>query len=261
MAIDAAKAVYNNYTTTPYILVLSGALSELNGYAIVGEDTTTGGLGHMNVVDAVNRWGLRAKAVLYVGACATYGGVNAIGGNEFHNVPQASLPTHNGAGSFIGTRNTNYNGPKSVYIPGCPAHPDWIVLSMVHIIERWAQTAPANFLPPRDLYRRPTSVTIGTTTIPLFQNTVHSQCPRKSQHDVGNFADSVGDPVKCLRAVGCRGTETYADCPTRGWNSTGTGGNGKWCTAPGINHLCIGCSQPMFPAVPLNRQITNITFP
>jgi len=262
MAIDAANAVYNNYATTPYILVLTGALSELNGYAIVGEDTSTGGLGVMNVVDAFSRWELRAKAVLFVGACATYGGVNTIGGNEFNNVAQAALPNHSGAAGspFLGTRNNNYRNNKSLFIPGCPAHPDWIVLSMLHIIQRFTLAAP-NFLPPRDIYGRPTTVTIGTTTIPLFQNTVHSQCPRKTQHDVGNFADSVGDPVKCLRAVGCRGTETYADCPTRGWNSTGTGGNGKWCTANGINHLCIGCSQPMFPAVPLNRQITNITFP
>jgi hydrogenase small subunit len=260
MAIDAANAVYNNYATTPYILVVTGSLAELNGYAIVGEDTSAGGLGVMNVVDAVNRWQQRAKAVIYVGACACYGGVNAIGGNEFHNVPQASLPSHVGGGTYPGTRNTNYRNNKSLMIPGCPAHPDWIVLSMLHIIQRITLAAPA-FLPPRDIYGRPTTVTIGTTTIPLFQNTVHSQCPRKSQHDVGNFADSVGDPVKCLRAVGCRGTETYADCPTRGWNSTGTGGSGKWCTAPGINHLCIGCSQPMFPAVPFNRQITNITFP
>ncbi len=271
MAIDAAKAVYNNaprfntsdpapYGTTPFILVLTGSLAQLNGYAIVGEDTTTGGFGVMNVVDAFNRWEYRAKAVIYVGACAAYGGVNAIGGNQSQNVPQAATPGHLGS-PLVGTRNKNFRGARSVFIPGCPAHPDWIVLTMLHIIQRWAQTAPANYMPPRDIFGRPTSVTIGTTTVPLFQNTVHSQCPRKSQHDVGNFADDVGDPVKCLRAVGCRGTETYADCPTRGWNSTGTGGNGKWCTAPGINHLCIGCSQPMFPAVPFNRQITNITFP
>ena len=145
---------------------------------------------------------------------------------------------------------------------------------MVHIIQRWAQTAPANFMPSRDFFRRPNYVQLSGNSGPktyLFQNktgpsidtadpsalgTVHEQCPRKTQHDLGNFAASVGDPVKCMRAVGCRGTETYADCPTRGWNSSG-----KFCTAPGINHLCIGCSQPMFPAVPFNRQITNITFP
>ena len=60
----------------------------------------------MNVVDAFNRWEQRAKAVLFVGACATYGGVNAIGGNEFHNVPQAALPNHTGGCHLI--RYTEY---------------------------------------------------------------------------------------------------------------------------------------------------------
>ncbi|MEI6125326.1 MAG: twin-arginine translocation signal domain-containing protein [Pseudomonadota bacterium] len=261
MAISAAKAVYDNYATTPYILVLSGSLSNLNGYAVVGEDNSTGGLGVMNVVEAFNRWQSRAKAVILVGSCACYGGMHSIGGNQFNNVPEAFVQFHNGSTLYPATRSTSYPPNKSVYIPGCPAHPDWVVLTMVHIIQRWSQTNFANYMPPRDTYKRPISVTIGAQTIPLFQDTVHSQCPRKPEHDLGHFAESVGDPVKCLRAVGCRGTETYADCPTRGWNSTGTNGTGKFCTAPGINHICIGCSQPMFPAVPFNRQITNITFP
>ena len=200
----------------------------------------------MNVIDAFNRWQQRAAWRIFVGACACYGGVNMLGGNVTQNQTEASPPNHNGSASFPTTRNTYWNGSKSLFIPGCPAHPDWIILSIVHILTYSA-------LPPVDTYRRPKSI-LGSPA--LFNATVHSQCPRKPEHDLGHFAASVGDPVKCLRAVGCRGTETYADCPTRGWNSSG-----KYCTAPGINHLCIGCSQPMFPAVPFNRQINNITFP
>jgi hydrogenase small subunit len=291
MAITAAKNVYNNYLAKPYILVLSGALSELNGYAIVGEDTSIGGLGVMNVIDAFNLWQSRARATLFVGACACYGGVNMIGGNQLHNVPEASPPTHNGPPSYPTTRNTTFNNNRSLFIPGCPAHPDWIVLSMVHIIQRLAYPVLTS-MPSRDSYRRPNylqlSATSGEIGYPnsgpktyLFQNktdpsiladpaalgTVHEQCSRRAQHDLGNFAAYVGDvnvattilggdpELKCMRKVGCRGIETYADCPTRGWNSTGTARNGKWCTAKGINHICIGCSQPMFPAVPFNREI------
>ncbi len=28
----------------------------------------------------------------------------------------------------------NYDYTKSVFIPGCPAHPDWIVLTIVHLL-------------------------------------------------------------------------------------------------------------------------------
>ena len=267
MAIGAAKAVYDNYLSRPFILVLTGALSELNGYAVVGDDTTTGGLGVMNVVDAFNRWEARATYVIYAGACACYGGVNAIGGNQSFNQEQASAPNHSGGTGFPTTRNTNFNLAKSVMVPACPVHPDWLVLTIVHILANGA-LPPKKGTSPYNTYARPRWVKPSGPTGPtvyLFESkqvtpaalgTVYEQCPRKPQHDVGNFAASVGDPVKCMRAVGCRGTETFADCPTRGWNSSG-----KFCTAPGINHLCIGCSQPMFPAVPFNRKITGITFP
>jgi hydrogenase small subunit len=133
-------------------------------------------------------------------------------------------------------------------------HPDWLILTIVHLLTKGA-------LPPRDVYRRPTTVTIGTTIIPLFRDTIHSQCPRKPKHDAGLFATTVGDPDNCLESVGCRGKETYADCPSRGWNSTGANKTGKWCNAQGINNICIGCSQPIFPAVPFNRKVTDITYP
>ncbi len=238
-AIDAAEAVYANYLDTPYVLVLTGAISNLDGYCIVGEDATHGN-GVMQLIEAFNKWEERAAYVLYVGACACYGGVNSMGGNSVSNETQTIIPTHNNPPNF--GRNTNYDYSKSLYIPGCPSHPDWIVLSIVDILTNAA-------LPTRDSFGRPLSL-LGT---PIFANTVHSQCPRKPEHDAGNFADHVGDPVKCLRKVGCRGKDTFADCPTRGWN-----GVGGYCNKPGINHLCIGCTQAFFSDVPFNREIDNI---
>jgi len=254
LAIDQANAVYNGAPATPttlppsYILILTGAMSNLNGYCILGQDNTQ----QLEMIDYFSKLGARAKWVIFAGSCACFGGVNMIGGNQIQNVPEATLPNHTGGPAFGGyavTRNQGYRPARSVFIPGCPVHPDWLILTIVHILTN-------NALPPRDGYGRPISI-LGSPT--LFNATIHSQCPRKPQHDAGQFAVSVGDPVNCLVKVGCRGKDTYADCPSRGWNSTGTGGNGKWCNAPGINHLCIGCSQPMFPAVPFNRQIDNIT--
>jgi hydrogenase small subunit len=253
LAIDQANNVLANYTTKPYILILTGAISNLNGYCIVGQD----GSAQLELVEYFSKLEQRANWVILAGSCAAYGGVNMIGGNQNNNDPEAILPNHTGGTAFGGyavTRNQLYRPARSIYIPGCPVHPDWLILTIVHLLTK-------GVAPPLDSYRRPTSVTIGTTVIPLFQNTVHSQCPRLAKHDAGQFAVSVGDPVNCLESVGCRGKETFADCPTRGWNSTGTNKTGKWCNAPGINHLCIGCTQPMFPAVPMNRQINNITFP
>lgn len=263
LAIDEAEKVYQGTPPydQPYVLVVTGAISNLDGYCIVGQDTDSGNAipdGLMQMVDAVSRWQAGAAYVLYVGSCACYGGVNAIGGNKFHddvyhpdgeNIPFATPPTHDineAHGDYVQIENYDYS--KSVYIPGCPAHPDWIVLTIVHLL--------TSGLPDRDRFGRPLTL-MGQN---IFAETVHQNCPRKNQHDLGNFADHVGDNNKCLIKVGCRGKETYCPCPVQGWNNADTYNSGKltYCNAPRVNHLCIGCTQPFFPDVPFNRGIKNI---
>ena len=202
-----------------------------------------------------------------------------IGGNQNNNDVEAISANHNNALTQLTPyANYRYQGAKSIFIPGCPVHPDWLILTIVHILTNGSLPLKDGYLRPRYLQLSPIGgvPNTGPKTY-LFQNktgpasgpsnpldplalgTIHEQCPRKAKHDAGQFAASVGDDTNCLESVGCRGKETYGDCPTRGWNSTGTNKTGKWCNAPGINHLCVGCTQPMFPAVPFNRQIDNIT--
>lgn len=272
LAIDEAEKVYQGTPPydQPYVLVVTGAISNLDGYCLVGKDTDSGNAipdGLIQMVDAVSRWQAGAAYVLYVGSCACYGGVNAIGGNifydeEYHpetgrqNIPFATPATHdlNAAhGDFVQIENYDYN--KSVYIPGCPAHPDWIVLTIVHLLTDAGPDKIATL--DRDLFGRPRSI-LGSPS--LFHRTVHEDCPRKTQHDLGNFADHVGDNNKCLIKVGCRGKETFCPCPVQGWNSADVYNGGKlaYCNAPNVNHLCIGCTQPFFPDVPFNRKIRKI---
>ncbi len=240
-AIDVAEAVYEDYLTKPYVLVLTGSLTNLDGYCVVGEHGTNG---VMQLMDTFNRWEERAAYVIFAGSCATYGGVNMISQNHLVNEAGAISPTAGPPPDQEGYHlNTNFDYSKSLYLPGCPVHPDWIVLSIVDILTNGG-------LPPRDWIGRPLSL-LGT---PIFANTVHSQCPRKPEYDAGNFAEQQGDPVKCLRSVGCRGDDTYADCPTRGWNSVGA-----YCNKPGVNGICIGCTEPTFPDVPFNREIVDIS--
>jgi hydrogenase small subunit len=263
LAIDEAEKVYQGTPPydQPYVLVVTGAISNLDGYCIVGQDTDSGNAipdGLMQMVDAVSRWQAGAAYVLYVGSCACYGGVNAIGGNKFYdeeyhpdgeNIPFVTPPFHDVAGTFGDhVKIENYDYSKSVYIPGCPAHPDWIVLTIVHLL--------TSGMPDRDAYGRPLTL-MGQN---IFAETVHQNCPRKTQHDLGKFADHVGDSDKCLIKVGCRGKSTFCPCPVQGWNNADTYNSGKlaYCNAPGVNHLCIGCTQPFFPDVPFNRKIKNI---
>lgn len=109
-------------------------------------------------------------------------------------------------------------GSATINIAGCPPHPDWIVSTMSRMILGQPM--------PLDAFGRPQF---------LFNETVHRRCPYREDED------------RCLRerGIGCRGPETRATCPTLKWNN-GT----NWCV--GADAPCIACTEPIFPATPLN---------
>jgi [NiFe] hydrogenase small subunit len=80
---------------------------------------------------------------------------------------------------------------------------------------------------------------------PLFAygKTIHDKCPRRSHFENEEFVEEFGSEEAamgyCLYKMGCRGPETYNNCPTAKFND-GT----SWPVEAG--HPCIGCSQPNF---------------
>jgi hydrogenase small subunit len=160
----------------------------------------------VTMASAVRSLAANAKYVVAVGACAAYGGI-----------PKASSTTGaQGLGPFLGRSVIN--------LPGCPTHPDWIVGSLVKLL--------AGTPPSLDTYGRPSI---------FYPRTIHSTCPRREMDETSTFGR-----VGCLKELGCRGPETYADCVSRKWN------NGQsWCV--NVNGPCWGCTQPFFPAFPLHR--------
>jgi hydrogenase small subunit len=112
-----------------------------------------------------------------------------------------------------------------INLPGCPAHPDWIIGSLVQVL-----TGP---LPALDSYSRPTAF--------YKSQVIHDRCPRRETEEASRF----GQVGRCLEELGCKGPHAHADCDTRKWN------NGQnWCI--GANGLCIGCTEPDYPAFPLH---------
>jgi hydrogenase small subunit len=136
----------------------------------------------------------RASKILAVGTCASYGGIPAAAPN----------PTAIRSVKAV-------TGKSTINIAGCPPHPDWIV-SVV------AQLLLGNNI-PLDSAGRPTA---------LYNQTVHSQCPRNH------------NPERCLASKGCRGPGTHANCPTQMWNNYT-----NWCV--NANAPCYACTEPTFP--------------
>ena len=214
MAVDAAEAAYNN-GEGPYILVVEGAIPtganglychlwEIPGEAPDGEDVVE------TAIDVVQRYAASAHLVIAVGTCAAYGGM------------VAGAPNPTGA---MGVQDVVGEDVPVVNIPGCPAHPDWIVGAIAYVLANGA-------VPPLDRDGRP-KVFFGTK--------VHDQCPRRNTEKVKELGE-----YGCLNALGCNGPNTGSDCPTRMWNAGGTGENGvNWCVGAGAP--CYGCTEPSFP--------------
>jgi len=152
--------------------------------------------------DALKSLAAGAIKVICVGQCACFGGIPASGGNPTKIV---SVP------SFLAMPTIN--------IAGCPPHPDWMIGTIAQLL--------AGKTVPLDKYGRPTE---------FFGKTVHSRCPLRETEE----ADTFGVRNRCLKELGCRGPETYCNCPDFKWN------NGvSWCVNAG--GPCIGCTNPTFP--------------
>lgn len=155
----------------------------------------------VTALDAVKQLAPKAAAVICVGTCSSFGGI-----------PGGS-PNPTGIKSVKAA-----TGVSTINIPGCPAHPDWIVWTVAQLL---AGTKPA-----LDASGRPTA---------LYGKKVHSACPRTAQ----DWALAPGRSG-CLNNLGCKGRNTGADCPTRMWNN-----KTNWCI--GANSLCLGCTESGFP--------------
>jgi hydrogenase small subunit len=201
---SAVSVVEKAYVKGGYILVVEGGVpTAFNGatcwaWTYKGQDVT--------FQKAVTDLASRAKTVISIGQCAAYGGVSA------------AAPNPTGIKSVQAV-----TGKKTLNIPGCPPHPDWVVWAIAQLL--------LNKTIRVDSYGRPTTI---------FNKTVHDNCPRREQDEAGRF----GTDNRCLEELGCRGPKTKAPCPDLKWN-----GGVNWCV--GVNAPCYGCVEPNFPQSPL----------
>lgn len=180
---EAAFEQFMDTLSDEYILVVEGAVStKSNGmYNIIAkyeEKWVTG-------MEAVKLAGERAKYILAVGTCASFGGISSARPN-----PSGSLSVK----EFIKKEVIN--------IPGCPANPQWVIGTIAYILSFGK--------PELDDKGRP---------IMFYGITIHDRCTRRSYFDKGIFAKKLGDE-ECLFKLGCRGPVTKTDCPIRRWNSS-----------------------------------------
>jgi len=198
-ALNAAVKKYNG----KFICVVEGAIAtKYNG--------AYGKIGGKTFLEIAKDICPKALAVISLGTCAAYGGVQAAAPNP---------GGYKGVGDALGI--------KPVNIPGCPPNPINLVGTIVNYLL-------LGKLPAVDELGRP---------LFAYGKTIHDQCPRRSHYENDEFVRQFGSKEAemgyCLYMMGCKGPDTYNNCPIAKFND-GT----SWPVEAG--HPCIGCSEPNF---------------
>ena len=204
----AAEAALDQAISNPegFICVVEGAIpTAMDGkYGYVGGHT---------MLDLCKRVLPKAKAVVTMGTCAAYGGVQAAKPN-----PTGSVGV-NDCFARLGM------DVKAINIPGCPPNP----LNLVGTLVAFLQNKEIKL----DDLGRP---------LMFYGQSVHDLCERRVHFEAGEFAPSFDSEEArkgwCLYDLGCKGPSTYNNCPKALFNET------NWPVRAG--HPCIGCSEPNF---------------
>ena len=186
-----------------YVLVTEGASPTKDG----GIYCKIGGKTHMDLVKEVAEG---AAAIIAIGSCASWGGIQSADPNPTEAKPTSEI----------------IPGKTVVNIPGCPPNPYNFLSTVLYLL---------TFGKPPELDRQ---------NQPKFAygRLIHENCERRPHFDAGRFALEFGDYGHrqgfCLYKLGCKGPETYANCPAIGF---GDAGEGNWPI--GIGHPCFGCTM------------------
>jgi hydrogenase small subunit len=185
-----------------YFLVVEGAIP-------TAADGTYAALGGQAFRDVLRKASEGAIGTLALGSCAFDGGIARAGGSQ------------TGATGVAGIVGSD----ALVTLPGCPVNVENLTATIVHYVT-------FGELPPRDPAGRPYFA---------YGGLLHNQCERRAHFEFGEFVLAWGDEGAqkgwCLYKMGCKGPETYANCPTVRYGE-GT----SWNVRAG--HGCVGCTMP-----------------
>jgi len=175
-----------------FFILMEGAIpTKDNGvYCTIGERDGK----EVTVLQMLNEIGPKAKAIVAVGDCASFGGIPAGKPNPTGCKPVSEI----------------VKGVPIINIQGCPPHPDWVLGTLVHVL--------LFGLPELDDKARPKL---------FFGETIHQNCPNYSYFQEGKMAKKFGEKG-CLIELGCKGPMAMSDCPLRKWN-----GGVNWCIGAG----------------------------
>ena len=211
---NAIKKLDQMIDSGDYVLVVEGAIP--NGPEGTGKYCTIGGRSLKEIFSGAAE---KAETIIALGTCAAFGGIAAAD----RSITDARGIAYTGASRFNGILSELNMRKKVINVSGCPAHPDWFILTLADVLMGLEVEV--------DDYRRPVAM--------FRKKAVHETCSRRGDYDEGR-RDAQFAGEGCLYNLGCKGTIAYADCPVRRWNS-----GVNMCTQAG--GPCVGCVEAEFP--------------
>ncbi len=160
----------------------------------------------------------RARFVVAVGTCASFGGIGADG-----EVEACGAQFLKGdKGGFLGEEFTARSGLPVINLPGCPCHCDAVAGALTMLVrgER----------PALNKYNAP---------LAWYGLLVHQGCTRNEYHEYRVEEEDFGEKGCLFFHMGCHGPLAYGPCNKVLWNRR----NSK--TRVGVP--CFGCTRPDFP--------------
>ena len=203
-----------------YILAVEGAVP-------LHDEGTSCMVGGKPFVQNLREVAKGAAAIIEVGSCAAWGGIQAARPNPTKSVSVSDV----------------ISGKTIIKVPGCPPIPEVLTGVIMHYT-LFGQ------LPPVDSKGRPKQ---------FYGNRIHDTCYRRPFFDSGMFVEKFDDAGSkagwCLYKVGCRGPEAYNSCGNmRWWNGL------SYPIQSGAP--CVGCATDGFwDNDPFYERMPNIPVP
>ena len=216
--------------------VLDSTIKRYNGKFLCvvegGIPTKDGGvyckIGGRTALEIIKDVAPKSAAIIAIGTCSSFGGV------------QAASPNPTGA---VGVRDIIKDKPI-INVPGCPPNPVSFLGTVLHYLT-------FRRLPRTDQLGRP---------LFAYGRRIHDHCERRPHFDEGRFVERFGDDAHrkgyCLYKVGCKGPETFSNCPAVRFNDVDV-----WPVS--VGHGCIGCTEPNFwdTMSPFYKRLPGIKLP
>ncbi len=204
-----AKTVEEN--AGKFIMVYEGSV-------MTGFDGNTLRIAGKTGLEQIKEVAPKAAAIIAVGSCAVDGGW----------VKAAPNPA-GATGISMYLKSQNITTPV-INLPTCPVNPVWLVAMVVDVL-LLGKLESGQILKELDEFGRPKLI---------YGQTIHDNCPRRGHFENGEFVYEFGSVEEakgyCLYAVGCKGPQTYTNCPIVRWNN-----KTSWCVEAGSP--CIGCGD------------------